>query len=75
MVVCTEPFEPLARSLLGDETAVTLLVLPHPLLPLTAAQVAELVESHADDIDQWARSIADGVADRAQPGDDGVSTG
>jgi hypothetical protein len=59
MVVTTEPFEPLARALLGAAAmpAVHLMVLPHPLLARTPDEVRALVAAHAADLWRWASAV------------------
>jgi hypothetical protein len=65
LVVCTEPFEPLARTLLGaaGDPPVTLMVLPHPLLARTADEVVALVDAREAELAAWTASVERGDAD------------
>jgi hypothetical protein len=63
--VCTEPFEPLARTLLDAATAdaratVTLLVLPHPFLGRSDDDIAALVRANEGSVIGWLENGADG---------------
>lgn len=68
LVACTEPFEPLARALLGaaGDPPVTLVVLPHPLLARTADEVVALVEERDAELAAWAAAVERGTA--GEPG-------
>jgi hypothetical protein len=59
LVICTEPFEPLARALVSaaGDVPVSLLVLPHPLLSRTVDEVVALVEARRDELDAWAAAV------------------
>jgi hypothetical protein len=59
MVVTTEPFVPLARALLEGAGApgVALMVLPHPLLAYTAAEVEAIVAARAEELARWAATV------------------